>query len=110
MLTSYTESPEVGDAHFNSHFYIFCFAEKFSSRIKCVVGPVIVNHNPRRKLWNSLKDVTRSNKLQRCGNAVQEKSTFLLNSSNLHAFVWVMEKAISGSSKNIWMPLKKPTR
>lgn len=100
------KSPEVGDtrAH-NIHPHIFNFNRLM--RISRAGERYIVNHNIRRKAWISLNDVTPSNKLPNYGNAAAERSIFWLNNNNLHAFVWVMEKVISGLSKSTWMPSKR---
>jgi len=104
IVSSSIESPEVGENDpLVIHPHIFNFNRL--TRLRRAVGLFIVNRNARRSSWISLNDVTPSNKLPNYGNAAQERFTFYLKNNNLHAFVWVMEKVISGLSKNTWMPL-----
>ncbi len=98
------KSPEVGyTAPHAIHPHIFNF--KRLTRMSRAVRLFIGYHKTRRNPWISLNDATLSNKLPNYGNAAQERFTFYLKNNNLHAFVWVMEKVISGLSKNTWMPL-----
>lgn len=106
IVSSSISSPEVRNTR--AHIaYPDIFNFNRLTRLRRAVGLYIVNHNTRRKAWNSLNDVTPSNKLPSYGNVAAEKSIFWLNNNNLHAFVWVMEKVISGLSKSTWMPLKR---